>query len=68
MLFEGSLYISDVQKNAVISNKIISIAIYINVLTNIIFGIAMLLIPQNMLEFSLTMERLEKKERERTLP
>jgi len=67
MLFEGSLYISAVQKNAVISNKIISIAIYINVLTNIIFGVAMLLIPKNMLEFNLAMERLEKKERERTM-
>lgn len=64
ILLEGALYISATEDNPVISNKIISIVVYINVLVNIIYAIAMWFIPENMSDFRRTMEKLEKQNRE----
>jgi hypothetical protein len=60
VLFEGSLYIAETDGNTAISNKIISLAIYVNVLVNIIYAVAMLFIPEQMSDFDRTMEKYRK--------
>lgn len=60
ILFEGSLYIAQADNSPMISNKIISLSAYINVLVNIIYAVAMLLIPEKMFDFKRTMENIEK--------
>lgn len=57
ILFEGSLHLV---KNPDISNKIILLSIGINALANIIYAVAMWLIPENMFDFKKTMDALQK--------
>lgn len=45
ILYEGSFYISS-QENNVTANKIIELFVYINLLVNIIYGVAIWLIPK----------------------
>ncbi|HEY0677723.1 MAG TPA: hypothetical protein VGD17_05525 [Chitinophagaceae bacterium] len=60
ILFEGSLNAAAEESNPVISNRIISLAVYINVLVNLIFAAAMLCIPAKKFDFNRTMEKLKK--------
>lgn len=65
ILFEGSLYIVETERNTVISNKIISLAIYVNALANVIFAVAMVFIPAKMQDFDTTMEKFRKQDHQR---
>lgn len=65
ILFEGSFYRLEINKNEVVSNKIISLLVYINVLTNAIFAVAMLFIPVKMSDFDRTMEKYRKQYHQR---
>ncbi len=63
ILFEGSLFIAEMDRNKIISNKIISLLVYINVLVNLIYAAAMLLIPEKMFDFERTLEHFKKQYR-----
>jgi len=65
ILFEGSLYIVETEGNAIISNKILSLAVYVNVLANLIFAVAMLFIPAKVKDFDSTMETFRKQYHQR---
>ena len=65
ILFECSLYIVETEGNATISNKIIRLQMYVNVLTNTIFAVAMLFIPARMQDFDTTMEKFRKQYHQR---
>lgn len=60
ILFEGTYYIAKTGGDPVISNKIFSLQVYINVFVNMIYAVAMLLIPEKMFDFERTMEKFKK--------
>jgi hypothetical protein len=60
ILLEGAYYISKTGSTPVISNKIFALQVYINAFVNVIYGAAMLLIPEKMFDFERTIEKLKK--------
>lgn len=58
ILFEGALYVADSYPE--ISRQISALQSYVNVLANLIYAVAMLLIPEKMFDFDRTMEDLKK--------
>jgi hypothetical protein len=63
ILYEGSYYISRQDPNPVVTITITSYSAYINVLTNIIYAIALLYIPSKRFDFERTMESLREQQR-----
>ncbi|HYF31469.1 MAG TPA: hypothetical protein VD993_10155 [Chitinophagaceae bacterium] len=63
ILYEGSYYISSTEKRSAIAKTITSYAAYINVLTNIIFAVAIWFIPEKKFDFDRTMESLKEQQR-----
>lgn len=63
ILYEGSYYISTTEKNLAIAMTITSWTAYINVLTNIIYAVAIAYIPAKKFDFDRTMESLKEQQR-----
>lgn len=63
ILFEGAYLIIANDRNEVVSNKIISLQVYVNALANIIFAVAMWFVPEKMFGFERTMENFRKQYR-----
>ena len=63
ILYEGSYYISRQDPNPVVTVTITSYSAYINVLTNIIYAIAILYLPAKKFDFERTMESLREQQR-----
>lgn len=62
ILFEGALLLADSETDTAISNKIISLSVYVNVLVNIVYAAAMWMIPENMFDFDHTMKNIQKQD------
>lgn len=60
ILFEGALFVADAESNTAISNKIISLSVYINVFVNGIYTAAMWVIPENMSDFEDFMQDIQQ--------
>jgi hypothetical protein len=71
ILLEGALYVISTDSipgiSNSISNKVIAIKVYINVLVNLIYAAAMMLIPEKTFDFEHTLEKMQKHHRQRSL-
>jgi hypothetical protein len=64
ILFEGALFLSQTEGKTEISNKIIFLSAYVNVLSNVIYAAAIWFIPENKFDFDRTLRKLQRQDHE----